>query len=181
MTPRETESDVTVRIAAAVEFEALLPNLTSILHACVHDGASVGFILPFDKAGALNFWRESLEPGLLAGSKHLLIAQVGHETVGTVILDCGTMPNQPHRADVSKLLVHPDFRRKGIARMLMLALEGLASEMGRTTLTLDTRPGDGADTLYKSLGFQVVGNIPNFCVDTLSPRLDPTTIMYKLL
>jgi ribosomal protein S18 acetylase RimI-like enzyme len=102
--------------------------------------------------------------------------------VGSVQLDYDTPPNQPHRADVRKLLVHPRSRRQGIARMLMRELERRARERGRTLLTLDTRSGDKAEPLYASMGYCVVGIIPGFCRDTADAgRLDATTIMYKQL
>ena len=79
-------------------------------------------------------------------------------------------------------MVHPGFRRRGIARALMAELERLASQRGRSLLTLDTRTGDQAEPLYASLGYQTAGIIPGYCRDTLDAgRLDPTTIMYKVL
>ncbi|WP_241114278.1 GNAT family N-acetyltransferase, partial [Achromobacter insuavis] len=97
-------------------------------------------------------------------------------------LDCDTPPNQPHRAEIRKLLVHPDFRRRGIARELMQAAEAAAVTAGRSLITLDTRTGDNAEPLYTSLGYRTVGVIPGFARDARDPnRLDGTTIMYKPL
>ena len=79
------------------------------------------------------------------------------------------------------MLVHPAYRRKGYARALMVELERRACALKRSLLTLDTRTGDKAEPLYASLGYEVTGIIPDFCRDTLSDRLDPTTIMYKRL
>ena len=101
--------------------------------------------------------------------------------VGSVQLDTDTPPNQPHRAEVRKLLVHPDFRRQGLARALMAELERHAQLLGRSLLTLDTRTGDHAEPLYVSLGYSTVGVIPGYCRDTVEDRLDSTTIMYKTL
>jgi ribosomal protein S18 acetylase RimI-like enzyme len=90
--------------------------------------------------------------------------------------------NQPHRAEVSKLLVHPEYRRRGLARRMMLELEGRAGKFRKTLLTLDTRTGDAAEPLYASLGFQTTGIIPGYCLDPdATGRLDATTIMYKQL
>jgi hypothetical protein len=98
-----------------------------------------------------------------------------------VQLDYNTPPNQPHRAEVTKLMVHPEARRGGIARALMAALEHRATALGRSLITLDTRTGDMAEPLYTSLGYQTVGVIPGYCRDTIEDRYDPTTIMYKTL
>ncbi len=96
-------------------------------------------------------------------------------------LDYDTPPNQPHRAEVRKLMVHPDFRRQGIARSLMSALENEAVAVHRTLLTLDTRTGDAAEPLYASMGYKIAGVLPGWCRDTPTERLDPTTFMYKNL
>ena len=89
------------------------------------------------------------------------------------------MPNQPHRAEVRKLMVHPDFRRQGIAKALMAEIEQHAINLGRTLLTLDTRTGDSAQSLYTSLGYITVGAVPGYCLDPFENHLDSTTIMYK--
>ncbi|MEX0298872.1 MAG: GNAT family N-acetyltransferase, partial [Kordiimonas sp.] len=123
MNQTSSQNAIDIEILPATEFETVLGDLSAILHGCVQTGASVGFILPFDIKAAENFWRNNIEHGLLSGTKHLLVAKSGQRVVGTVLLDCNTMPNQPHRADVAKLLVHPEFQRRGIARRLMLALE----------------------------------------------------------
>jgi hypothetical protein len=88
------------------------------------------------------------------------------------------MPNQPHRADVMKLLVDPRARRRGLARALMLAIEKEAARGGRWLLTLDTA-GDAAERLYRSLGYTAAGAIPSYARDPLVDRFDATTIMYK--
>jgi ribosomal protein S18 acetylase RimI-like enzyme len=82
---------------------------------------------------------------------------------------------------VRKLLVHPDFRRRGIGKALMTEAERLASDLGRSLITLDTRTGDKAEPLYQSLGYTVAGVIPGYCRDPFEDRLDATTIMYKVL
>ncbi len=120
-------------------------------------------------------------PIVADGGALLLVARQAGRIVGSVQLGYDTPPNQQHRAEVRKLLVHPDCRRQGLAKMLMVELERLARAKGRRLLTLDTRTGDAAEPLYASLGYQVAGIIPQFCRDTFTDRLDPTTIMYKLL
>jgi len=154
-------------------------DLGALLHACVHDGASIGFVLPFTLEEGESFWRDMVFPAVREGTRVLLVARAGGRIVGTVQLDHDTMPNQRHRAEVRKLLVHPDARRRGIARALMLDIEHQARHLGRSLLTLDTRTGDGAEYLYASLGYATAGVIPGYCRDAVEARLDPTTIMYK--
>jgi ribosomal protein S18 acetylase RimI-like enzyme len=175
-------NDATISVFSPQDITAKLADLGALMHACVHHGASIGYVLPFSAADGEAFWRDKVLPNVQAGGRLLLVAQQDGEVVGSVQLDYDTPPNQPHRAEVRKLLVHPGFRRLGIAHMLMRELERRARELGRTLLTLDTRTGDKAEPLYRSMGYCVVGIIPGFCRDTADPgRLDATTIMYKQL
>ncbi|MBB1627626.1 GNAT family N-acetyltransferase [Achromobacter sp. UMC71] len=165
---------------SATQARDLLPGLAALLHACVQDGASVSFVLPYSLDDAQAFWRDKVLPSLTAGKASLLVAIQDGQVAGSVQLDCDTPPNQPHRAEIRKLLVHPDFRRRGIARRLMQDAERLAVECGRSLLTLDTRTGDSAEPLYGSLGYVTVGVIPGFSRDARNPsKVDGTTIMYK--
>jgi len=155
--------------------------LGDILHAVVHDGAGVSFVVPFPPDEARTFWIERVLPGVRAGTRRVLVARRGSRIVGTVQLDLAVPPNQRHRGEVVKLLVHPDARRLGVARALMLALEAIARSEARTLLTLDTWTGGSAERLYRSLGYVVVGVIPRYARGSLTPALEPTTIMYKEL
>ncbi|NOD78879.1 GNAT family N-acetyltransferase [Ruegeria sp. HKCCD4332] len=161
------------------EFDAALDDLAEILHACVHDGASIGFILPFAQEDARNYWQQNVRPGLNAGALEIFAAYDGARVLGTVQLVSAAMPNQPHRADVAKLLVHPNARRRGYGRALMAALFQHARSLHRTMLVLDTRSSDPSRMLYQSLGFQIAGEIPNYCRNPFEPSLEPTTYMYK--
>lgn len=174
-----TETTAITEFSAA-DLAARIGEFASLLKACVEDGASIGFVLPFPMAEAEAYWRGKVLPGL-DGGLTLLAAEQGGRVVGTVQLDCDTFPNQRHRAELRKLLVHPDFRRRGIARKLVAETERRAAAGGRSLITLDTRTGDTAEPLYASLGYLVAGIIPGYCRDTLSDRLDPTTVMYKPL
>jgi len=158
-----------------------LEMLADVLHAVVHDGAGVSFVVPFGRDAARSFWADRVLPGVRAGTRQVLVARDGVRIVGTVQLGCDTPPNQPHRADVLKLLVHPSARRRGIARALMLAIEEVARSQGRTLLTLDTWTGGHAESLYQSLGYVTVGVIPRYARGSTTPALEPTTIMYKEL
>lgn len=158
-----------------------LPSLARLIHACVEDGASVSFIQPFSISEAEAFWSRKVAQAVAAGTRVLFVALEGETVAGSVQLDLDMPPNQQHRAEVSKLLVHPNFRRKGIARKLMASLESKARASGRSLITLDTRTGDKAEPLYADLGYVVAGVIPQFARDPNDARLDATTYMYKLL
>jgi len=161
--------------------EADLAMLAEVLHAVVHTGAGVSFVVPFSIEEARAFWSDTVVPRVRAGARRVLVARAAGRIVGTVQLDLATAPNQQHRAEVMKLLVHPASRRRGIARALMVALERLASAERRTLLTLDTWTGGYAEQLYRSLGYTVVGAIPRYARGSTTPELEPTTIMYKEL
>ena len=175
----------TVKIAitplTADTYAAHVGGLAALLLACVQAGASIGFVDPFSFDDSRGFWTGKVGPAVTAGTRHVFIATDGDRIVGTVQLDTATMPNQRHRSDVMKLMVHPDHRRCGIARALMAALEEKAREASRSLLTLDTRTGDDAEPLYVSLGYQIVGVIPDYAMDVDGSKRDPTTIMYKRL
>jgi ribosomal protein S18 acetylase RimI-like enzyme len=165
--------------AATVDREVEM--LAVVLRAIVYDGAGVSFVVPFSMEESRAFWRHAVLPGVLAGTRRVLLARDGERIVGTVQLDLTMIPNQRHRADVLKLLVHPDARRKGIARALMVALEDAARRDGRTLLTLDTWTGSYAEALYRSLGYTVVGVIPRYARGSTTEALEPATFMYKEL
>lgn len=160
-------------------FDDALDDLTEILHRCVHTGASIGFILPFSPDDARTYWQGRVGPDLQTGALDLFVAYAEGRIQGTVQLIPAAMPNQPHRADVAKLLVHPNARRRGLGRALMSALEAHAKALGRTMLVLDTRSSDPSRLLYQSLGFEVAGEIPNYCRNPFDNRLEHTTYMYK--
>lgn len=157
-----------------------LDALAEVLHACVHDGANVGFVLPFDLNHARAFWLQKIEPGLAADTRIVLVAKLDERVAGTVQLNLDTPPNQPHRADVSKLLVHPRYRMLGVGRSLMQQIEANGKNAGRRLLTLDTATGI-AENLYASLGYECAGHIPGYAREPNEDRFVGTTIMYKVL
>ena len=156
-------------------------SLGEILHAAVLGGAGVSFVVPFSIDEARDFWTARVVPAVEARQKRVLVARDGARIVGTVQIDLPWPPNQPHRAEVGKMLVRPEARRRGIGRALMLAVEDLARADGRTLLTLDTVTGSHAEALYRSLGYVVIGVIPRFALKSLAPELEPATFMYKEL
>lgn len=174
-------SPVAIASLKADELERRVTGLGALLRDCVLDGASIGFVLPLEASTSEAFWRDKVLPGVRAGTRLLLVAEAAGAIAGTVQLGLDTPANQPHRADVAKLLVHPTRRRQGIARRLMIELEHRAAALGRRLLTLDTRTGDPSGSLYTGLGYQTVGVIPGYCLDPTGERLDSTTIMYKTL
>lgn len=173
--------DLEIEVLDLEAFDHSLNELAAVLHACVHQGASVNFILPFDIEDSKEFWMTKIRNGVAANNRIVIVARLEGRIAGTVQLDCDTSPNQAHRADVSKLLVHPDFRRRGVARVLMVTLEEQAKLNHRQLLTLDTRTGDHAEPLYASLGYKTAGMIPKFAKDPHTDKLDGTTYMYKQL
>jgi len=163
----------------AGRLDADLEMLADVLHAVVHDGAGVSFVVPFSHSDARAFWVNSVLPGVRNRTRRVLVARRHDRIVGTVQLELAMPPNQQHRAEVLKLLVHPSSRRLGIARALMAALEPVAHSAGKTLLTLDTWTGRAAEGLYLSLGYRIAGIIPKFARGSTTPELEPTTIMYK--
>ncbi len=157
-----------------------LDALAEILRACVHAGASVNFVLPFEIEDARAFWRDKVAPGLRTGTRVLLLASVEGQPAGTVQLGLDTPPNQAHRADVAKLLVHPRFRGLGLGRALMLAIEARAAAADRRLLTLDTADSF-AEALYASLGYRRAGAIPDYAKHPFEDRWEATILMFKTL
>jgi GNAT superfamily N-acetyltransferase len=153
--------------------------LSDVLHAVVHAGAGVSFVVPFSLDEARAFWLERVLPGARARTRRVVIARSRTRIVGTVQLDLAMPPNQQHRGEVAKMLVHPMARRRGLARSMMVALEAIARAEGRTLLTLDTVTGGHAEPLYRSLGYVAAGVIPRYARGSLTPDLEATTILYK--
>ena len=137
--------------------------LSGILIATVAGGGSVSFMHPLDGQTAEAFWRGSLAAAA-RGERIVLGAFASGVLVGTVslLLDCP--PNQPHRAEIAKMMTLPSHRGRGVATALMRAAEALAIEQARTLLTLDTAADEGASSFYEKLGFTLAGTIPDFAL-----------------
>lgn len=165
-----------VDAAAAASAER---RLADILVACVDAGASVSYLPPLSLDTARSFWRK-VSGDVAMGNRLLLVAWVDGRLAGTVQLNLATPPNQRHRAELDKLLVHPEFRRRGIGRGLMQRAEQAARGIGRTLLTLDTRAGDDGEALYRSLGWQEAGRVPNFASNAAGTMHD-TIFFYRTL
>ncbi|MDM8358993.1 GNAT family N-acetyltransferase [Pandoraea communis] len=165
---------------------AAIDALADVLIDCVEGGASVSFMLPLTRERAAAFWRKVAD-GVALGERALLVARrrtpgaAGDgEIVGTVQLILDLPENQPHRADVAKMLVHRSARRQGVAQQLMAAIDDVARDEGRDVLVLDTVTGGNAERLYQRSGWQRAGDVPKFA---LMPdgAFCATTFYYKHL
>jgi ribosomal protein S18 acetylase RimI-like enzyme len=150
-------------------------QLVELLVAVVNDGASLGFLAPLDPAEAADYWG-----GVLGPSRVLLIAEHQGRIVGSAQLHLEARANGRHRAEVAKVMVHPAARRRGLGLALMERLEAIARREGRSLLVLDTREGEPSTDLYRRLGYQEVGTIPDYARSS-DGRLRATVVYYKQL
>ena len=159
--------------------QAILAELVTLLQDAVASGASVGFLPPLSEEEAQAYWTAVLED-LAQQKRVLLVARHSTQVVGAVQLKLATKANAQHRAEVQKLFVLQQERRRGIGRLLMEAIEPLARERGRTLLVLDTRIADHAEQLYRKIGYVEVGIIPSYA-QSATGTLEATIIFYKRL
>lgn len=143
--------------------EAHVQGLADVLIDCVEGGASVSFMHPLTRERAAAFWQR-VARGVAAGERAVLVAEDGRGLCGTVQLALDMPENQPHRADLAKMLVHRRARRQGLGAALMRAAESTARECNRQLLVLDTVTGSDAARLYESLGWVKVGDIPHYAL-----------------
>lgn len=168
-----------IRNLSAAELDRRISALSAVLMDCVEGGASVSFMAPLTPERADAFWR-GIQDRVAAGAIGLLAAELSTgEIVGTVQLVKAQPENQPHRADVAKLLVRRSVRRQGIGRALMSAAEELARREGKSLLVLDTAD-HGAERLYRELGWVEVGRVPGYALFPDGRPCD-TTIFFKQL
>ena len=155
-----------------------IDGLADVLIDCVAGGASVSFMLPLARERATAFWRR-VANDVVSGERALIVAEDAQGLCGTVQLVLGQPENQPHRADLSKMLVHRRARRQGLGAALMRAAEATARECGKTLLVLDTANPE-AERLYERMGWTRVGVVPGFA---LLPQggLCATTFYYREL
>jgi GNAT superfamily N-acetyltransferase len=149
-------------------------GLAGLLIDCVEGGASVSFMHPLTRDRALAFW-DRVGQGLAGGERALLVAEDALGPCGTVQLVLAQPENQPHRADLAKMLVHRRARRQGLGAALMRAAEDTARACGKTLLVLDAVTGGDAARLYERLGWVRVGDIPGYA---LMPNGDPCSTTY---
>lgn len=171
---------ITLRRLNAAQAATAIEALADVLIDCVQGGASVSFMWPLPRDKALAFWQKVAD-GVARGERVLLVAEdTQGRIVGTVQLILDMPDNQPHRADVAKMLVHRRARRQGVGEALLQALDDEARAAGRTLLVLDTVTGGDAERLYARGGWQRVGSVPSYA---LMPDGAPcaTTYFYKPL
>jgi GNAT superfamily N-acetyltransferase len=169
----------TIRLLSGPEAETAIPALSTVLADCVDDDASVGFMQPYDVADAMPYWAD-VARAVASGASLLFVAEADGVILGTVQVGLAQMPNQPHRGDLKKLLVHRSGRGRGLARSLMQAAEAEAAARGKTLLVLDTATGSPAEEIYPKLGWVRVGVIPDYALWPQGGLCD-TTIFYKRL
>lgn len=163
-----------IRELDGAEALARVDELAEVLRDCVEGGASVGFMLPLPEGRPEAFWRQ-VAAAVVDGKRHLFVAEDGAGRIcGTLSLVVDMPDNQPHRADVSKMLVHRRCRRQGVAERLLRALEARARQLGRTTLVLDTVTGSEASRVYERTGWQRAGDIPNYALMPDGPPCSTT-------
>jgi GNAT superfamily N-acetyltransferase len=157
--------------------DAHIDGLADVLIDCVEGGASVSFMHPLTRDRAVAFWRR-VGRGVAAGERVLLVAEDARGVCGTVQLILDLPENQPHRADLAKMLMHRRARHRGLGAALVRAAEGTARDCGKTLLVLDAVTGGDAARLYERLGWVRVGDIPGYA---LMPRggLCSTTVYYR--
>ena len=165
------------RLATPVS-EADLRSLALLLVDAVESGAAVSF-LTVTEAQALDWWRKQF--GAPASGSIVLVARDDQGIVGCVQLHPSWAPNQPHRADVAKLIVHRRARRRGLGAEMMAAVEREAANAGYRLLVLDSKRGDAGERLYRRLGWNVVGTIPRYALDTDGRTPHDTVLFYKEL
>ncbi len=170
---------VTIRQLTPQEARDRIGALSAVLIDCVEGGASVSFMLPLTQDRADAFW-QGVADGVAAGERILLVAQdpSTDRIVGTVQVVLKQPENQPHRADIAKMLVHSGARRQGVGAALMRAAEAAAARAGKTVLVLDTVTGGEAERLYERVGWVKSGVIPNYALWPKGGFCD-TTVFYK--
>ena len=168
-----------IRVLDAEAVRRQRATLCGVLGDAVRDGASVGFMAPVDAAVLDAYW-DGIADDVAQGARTCLAAWLDDALVGTVQLaPCGK-PNQPHRADVQKLLVHRRARRRGVGAALMQALERHALAERRVLLTLDTRTGSDADRHYRGWGWSPIGVVPGYAYDPDGTLADCTFYFKQL-
>ena len=168
-----------IETLTAPEARELLPSLVALLQDIVNGGASIGFVPPLDTKTAERYWLSTITE-VANGERVLLVSREANIVTGSVQLALSTKQNGLHRAEVQKLLVHTQFRGRGMGRALMFEVEEAASHSGRTLLVLDTEQGSIAEKLYLTHGYQRVGVIPQYAL-AANGSLTSTVVFYRVL
>lgn len=162
-----------VKVEQVEIIEEHVNELSELLIKVVEDDASIGFLPPLQYSDAKKYWMNVLNPEVL-----LFVAKINNQIVGSVQLQLCTKQNGGHRAEIAKLMTHPNYRRNGIGRSLMKKAEERAKQEGRSLLVLDTREGDPSNLLYSSIGYIQAGKIPYYA-KSANGELHSTVLYYK--
>jgi GNAT superfamily N-acetyltransferase len=154
-----------------------LEDLSALLIDAVEGGASLGFLMPMDPERAQAYW-EGVSKAVQAGDKALLVAEIEGAILGTVQVVLDMPQNQPHRGEISKMIVHTEIRQLGLGMRLLLAAEERARIAGKSLLVLDTQTGSAAEHLYQKAGYTPLPPLPDYAL-TPDGLLAPTTIFWK--
>ena len=154
-------------------------GLSTLLRACIEEGAALGFVFPLSEQSIEMYW-DDVHAQLKQGTRWLWIATIHGELIGGVQLELAGKPNARHRCELQKLLVHPLWRRKGLGSALVSKVEHVALCRGRTLIMLDTQCASAGDRLYRNLGYTEAGHVPGFFYAN-DGRPDTTIIFYKHL
>ena len=168
---------MTVTRVTADQLTACAAGLAELLTDTAHDGASVGFLAPLDRAEALTWWRGRAD-AVAAGTLAVWVARADGRVTGTVSLALPDKPNSRHRAELVKLMVHRDARGRGLGRTLLTTAEEAAAASGITLLHLDTETDSPAEHLYRTAGWTRAGTIPDYAASPAGV-LRPTTLYFK--
>ena len=171
---------IEIRLLEAHGYEGHVDWLADLLMDAVESGAGVSFLWPLDRRDAQDYWR-GLQPSIAQGRTLQFAAECGGEMAGTVLLQKAWPPNQPHRGEVAKLLVHRRFRRLGIGTMLMKVLVNKARDLGLTLLNFDAVAHGPAEQFYRGLGFTCAGYIPGYALSSSTHKPEDTAIFYMQL
>jgi len=159
--------------------DSAMDDLIELLRDSVNGGASVNFVPPLSTDDALEYWMK-IKPEIESGGRSVILARDSERIVGCIHLVPCWQPNAQHRAEVQKLLVHSDYRRQGIARQLLAAVEVEARSLGRLLLYLDTERYSVAEWLYRDWGYTQVGIIPLHSINAQGELAD-TVLFYRWL
>jgi len=177
LTAMSATQQIEVRRLDVTEVHAQLDGLAAVLHDCVAGGASVSYMAPFSHEQARGVF-EAVAADVDQRRRLILAAFADRDLVGTVQVILAVPPNQPHRGEIAKLLVHRSARKRGIAQLLMKHAEREARAAGKTLLVLDTVTGDAAERLYERIGWRRVGVIPGYALYPDGRPCD-TTVFWK--
>ena len=169
-----------IRVLSPAEADAARPDLVALLLDSVEGGASVNFVQPMTQQKSEAWWQGALASHA-RNERLILVAGADGRIDGSVQLILAGQENQPHRADIGKLLVHRRARRHGLGAALMQAAETEAKRLGRTLLTLDTETGSAGERLYQRLGWTLFGQIPGYALTADGTHRQTCSFFYKSL